>query len=58
MMTNGEWKDRFREDDFILRNKTDHRSHIITVTDLIITRAAKAFWQKLYNVNAKKSLAL
>lgn len=56
MVTNKEWKDRFREDDFILRNKADHESHITAVTDPTITRAAKTFWQKLYGVNARSPL--
>lgn len=56
MVINEEWENKFREDDFVLRNKTDHNFHIETVTDLTITKAARQFWQKMYGVNTKNPL--
>lgn len=38
MVTTDEWKDKFREEDFIPRNKVNHKLHIEAVTDLTITK--------------------
>jgi len=56
MVTTKEWKDKFREDDFVLRNKANHKLHIEAVIDPTITKAARTFWQKMYGVNTKSPL--
>lgn len=56
MVTTEEWKDKYREDDVILRNKADHMFHIETVTDPTMTKEARKFWQKMYGVNTRSPL--
>lgn len=41
MVTSEEWKNKFREDDFVLRNKTDHNFHVETVIDLTMSKASQ-----------------
>lgn len=55
MVMNKEWKDKFREDEFVLRNKIDHNFHMEIITDPI-TNVAKQFWQKMYGINRKSPL--
>lgn len=56
MTTIDEWKNSFRESDFVLRNTRDHDEHIATVTEGHTTKQAQEYWKKYYGVNSKSPL--
>lgn len=56
LTTSEEYKNHFRDDSFMIRNKTIHNNHIEIVTDCTLTKAAKKFWQKTYGVMNKSPL--
>lgn len=56
MATSEEYRNHFRESNFIIRNKTMHENHLNIVTDPILSRVEKLHWQKTFGVTKKNPL--